>query len=279
MPDFAVMEQHLEAPRTVTGGKLVLSRLKPGSSQIGAPAPSLKLVLEGEEVYQVDGRSIRVQPGQFLYLDGGADCTGSNRLDTVGLCLLLPAAPGLPQSDPVIGRSLVLPTRASAMGRALEDYARRIARDPALGPVLASEVVARAAAAIAEPIAQSRTAIAGLKAAKPSTRRDLYRRLEQARAHLHRHDDRAVPLAELGAVAGLSQFHLARYFKLAFGEAPGTYHRGLRLARATVLLAEDRSVAEAAEAVGYSDQVSLTHAFRRHFGLPPQQWMLSNRGK
>jgi AraC-like DNA-binding protein len=33
------------------------------------------------------------------------------------------------------------------------------------------------------------------------------------------------------------------------------------------------SVGEAAEASGYSDQSALSHAFRRHFGMAPQQWV------
>jgi hypothetical protein len=38
-PEFSVMEQHLVAPRVVSpAGKLVFSRLKPGSSMIGARA-------------------------------------------------------------------------------------------------------------------------------------------------------------------------------------------------------------------------------------------------
>ena len=118
---------------------------------------------------------------------------------------------------------------------------------------------------------ESRAAIDGLKAAKPSTRRELYRRLERARGFLHDHDDRGVTLAEMASVAGLSQFHLARYFKSAFGRAPIAYHRDLRLARAADLLDSGGcSVAAAAEATGYSDQVALSHAFRRQYGAPPQ---------
>jgi AraC-like DNA-binding protein len=155
----------------------------------------------------------------------------------------------------------------------MHDYARRIANDPALGPVLADELVARVTYAIAEPLDQSRAAMEGLKAAKLSTRRELYRRLERARGFLHEHDARTVTLSEMANVAGLSQFHLARYFKCAFGSSPISYHRGLRLARAAALLAEGgRSVAEVAEATGYSDQVALSHAFRRHYGSPPQMW-------
>jgi len=120
---------------------------------------------------------------------------------------------------------------------------------------------------------------AGAEAAKASTRRHLCERLERARAHLHEHCDRNVALAELAAVAGVSRFHLARYFKLAFGAAPIAYHRGLRLARAAELLASGgRSLAEAAEAAGYSDAAALSHAFRRRYGRTPRQWAIAARG-
>jgi AraC family transcriptional regulator len=278
---FSVMEQHLEAPRTpAAGGKLVLSRLKPGNSMIGAKAPSVKLVLDGEEIYQVEGRTFRVQPGQFLYLDAGADCIGSNRVETTGLCLMLPIVEGHDGRgdgpvEGVLGRALALSTRTSNMGEALLRYGRAIARDPQLGEALAPEIIDRVGTALGEPLAQSRAAIDSLKAAKPSTRRNLYQRLERARAHLHDHIDRNLALAELGTVAGLSQFHLARYFKLAFGEAPIAYHRRLRLGRAAELLAAGAgSVAEAAEAAGYSDATALSHAFRKHYGRAPQQWAM-----
>jgi AraC family transcriptional regulator len=277
--DFTVMERQLDAPRGPTpDGKLVYCDLKAGSSMIGAPAPSLKLVLDGDERYEIDGRNIAVRPGEFLYLDAGSDCVGINRGDMKGICLLLPPtfapAQGMPAygDDPVLGRALVLSTKASAMGRTLLDYGRRIAHDPTLGPALADELVARVEIAIAEPLAESRAAMDGVKAAKLSTRRELYRRLERARSFLHEHDDRNVTLGEMAVVAGLSQFHLARYFKDAFEVSPISYHRALRLKRAAALLARGSSVAEAAEATGYSDPVALSHAFRRKYGAPPHMW-------
>jgi len=286
--DFIVIDRQLEAPRgPMPAGKLVLCRLNSGSSPVGAPAPSLKIVLDGDERYEIDGRTIQVRPGEFLYLDAGGECIATNRGEMTGLCLLLPhdpgAGPGAGEAgaafghDPVLGRSLVLSTKASAIGRVLHDFACRIAREPALGAGLADELVARVEHAIAEPLAESRAAIDGLKAAKPATRRELYRRLERARGFLHDHDDRGVTLAEMASVAGLSQFHLARYFKSAFGRAPIAYHRDLRLARAAGLLESGGSVAAAAEATGYSDQVALSHAFRRHFGAPPHLWTRQRR--
>lgn len=279
--DFRIMDRHLEAPRIggAEAGKVVLSRLEPGASMIGAPAISLKLILDGEGRYEIDGRTVAVRPGEFLYLDAGNACIAGNRVTTTGLCIGLPAAGGAAAagSDALLGRAFVFSNRTSRLGRALHDYGVRIARDPGLGSALAGALVAGVQQAIAEPLAESRAAIDSLGAAKLSTRRELYRRLERARSFLHDHDDRTVSLSEMASVAGLSQFHLARYFKDAFGSAPIAYHRNLRLARAAGLLALGHSVAAAAEATGYSDQVALSHAFRRHYGAPPHLWAQQKR--
>jgi len=278
--DFTIMEEHLQAPRVggAEAGKVVLSRLEPGASMIGAPAISLKLILDGEGRYEIDGRTVAVRPGEFLYLDAGSACIAANRVTTTGLCIGVPPARGAAAvRDNLLGRALVFSNRTSRLGRALHDFGVRIARDPGLGSSLAGALVAGVQQAIAEPLAESRAAIDALGAAKLSTRRELYRRLERARSFLHDHDDRGVTLSEMASVAGLSQFHLARYFRDAFGAAPIAYHRSLRLARAAGLLAGGHSVAAAAEATGYSDQVALSHAFRRHYGAPPHLWARERR--
>lgn len=278
--EFNIMESQLTAPRgPMPGGKLVLSRLSPGSSQIGAPAPSLKLVLEGDERYEIDGRTIAVRPGDFLYLEAGRACIGTNRTEMTGLCLMLPLDSVPPaEEDPLLGRAIVMSTGTSGVGRFLYSCARRIAERPELGPELADVLVSKVARAIGEPLGESRAAMEGLNVAKLSTRRELHRRLERARGFLHEQDGRAVSLAEMAGVAGLSQFHLARYFKAAFGKSPIAYHRELRLGRAATLLAAGgKSVADVAEATGYSDQVALSHAFRRRYGQPPHMWANGRR--
>jgi transcriptional regulator GlxA family with amidase domain len=156
----------------------------------------------------------------------------------------------------------------------LEQYGRRIAADPSKGERLAGEIVERCRIAIGEPLVAGKEALSGLTAVKLGTRQALFQRLERARGFLHENDRRNVSLTELAHVAGLSQFHLARYFKLAFGDSPINYHRGLRLRVAEAVLAKaGGTVAAAAEAAGYSDAVSLTHAFQRHYGMPPQRYL------
>ena len=181
--EFSVMEQHLQEPRVPAfGGKLVFSRLAAGCSVLGAKAPSVKMVLEGEELYQIDGRTIRIRPGQYLYLDAGADCLGTNRTETVGLCLMLPILTDNPRQDwvpdPVLGRAVAFSARTSAMGQRLLEYGRQIARDPSLGPSLAPAIVESVGEALEAPLAESKAAMERLNAAKASTRRELFQRLD-----------------------------------------------------------------------------------------------------
>lgn len=268
---FTLLERQIDKANALpAGGKLVLSRLTPGESLIAAPAPSVKLVMEGEEYYRIDGRTVRVGPGQFLYLDKGAPCLAYNRDYAVGLCLFVPPGPDSPGDelvhghDPVLGRSIVLSTGTSPFGKVLERMGARIARNPDCGAALAADLIRTAASALEQPLSESRAAVEGLGAAKLSTRRELYQRLETARAYLHAHPDRSITLPELARAAALSQFHLARYFRAAFGAPPIAYHRSLRLERAAERIqTQGWTVARAAEAAGYSEPSALCHALRR----------------
>lgn len=55
--------------------------------------------------------------------------------------------------------------------------------------------------------------------------------LQKMRAHLEAHFDRAVPLKELGRIAGVSLFTAQRLFKQEMGVSPLEYQRGLRATR------------------------------------------------
>lgn len=85
-------------------------------------------------------------------------------------------------------------------------------------------------------------------------------------------NDVAAPptLAELARRVGTNEYTLKRGFKAVFGNSPYAYliEHKLELARA-YLLDTDRTVAEVAYHVGYSDPAHLTHAFRKQYGICP----------
>lgn len=84
-------------------------------------------------------------------------------------------------------------------------------------------------------------------------------------------------LRDLAAVAGLSRAAFAERFSTRVGVPPMTYLQSLRLQRAKALLAEGRTVAAAAHAVGYQTEAGFAAAFKRSTGVPPGTYRNAKR--
>jgi len=259
-----------ERAEALPQGRIVFSNVGRGESPIGAAVPSLKFVLEGEEVHEIDGRPHRVHAGQMLFVDRGTPYRALVRRSegARGLCVYLPGTPQPGVEDPLMGRALIQPVD-TPLGHVLRDIARQLhgdGRDGIDGALLLGHI----RAGLEETLASAGRRLHLLDVRKDSTRREILNRVEVARAYLHEKPDRNVPLGELASAVGLSSFHLARYFSAAFGEPPARYHRRLRLEHAAEALRRgDASVTEIAQRAGYAELSAFTHAFRRQFGTPP----------
>lgn len=89
------------------------------------------------------------------------------------------------------------------------------------------------------------------------------------RAHARLLDDIDVSADELARVAGCSRFALYRAFRDEYGLAPSDFRRQLRLRRVRDMVADGRSLAEAAAIAGFADQGHLTRWFHRVYGVTP----------
>jgi AraC family transcriptional regulator len=97
--------------------------------------------------------------------------------------------------------------------------------------------------------------------------------LRAVEEYIHAHLDQTLALADLAAIAHLSEFHFARLFKQTTGLPPHQYVIHQRVARAKQLIAARRlSLAEVAVAVGFSDQSQLTRHFKRLVGVTPRRF-------
>lgn len=260
-------------PSAGAGTRVVLSKLGPGETMIGSSRPSLKLLLEGEEVYRVGKKVHRLLPGRMLLVDPGdpIEVTIRRTVSTRGLCIYFddfaPIAPG-----PVLGRVAMRAANATPLGASLHAMGVAAHRGDIDFGKRASAIVDCAAAVVGGTLAEAREQYARLSVRRPSTRQNVLDRVEIARAFLHDNLARNITLAELAAASGLSTFHLARYFSAVIGMPPARYHRAIRLLRARELLMHgSSSVTEIAMQLGYSELSAFTHAFRREFGMSPRE--------
>jgi len=103
--------------------------------------------------------------------------------------------------------------------------------------------------------------------------------LLRVREMLCQEGTRRLTLADLSRCSGRHPVQVSRQFHHHFGCTIGWYVRQVRIARAQVLLSrEELSVADIAQACGFSDQSHFTTAFRRLTGMPPRRYRMQNSG-
>jgi len=88
---------------------------------------------------------------------------------------------------------------------------------------------------------------------------------------------RAISIADLASLAGLSPFHFIRAFKDSTGLSPYQHVLRERVERARqLLLNSEHSVADVAAAVGFGDSLQLTRIFRKLVGTTPTAFRREN---
>lgn len=95
------------------------------------------------------------------------------------------------------------------------------------------------------------------------------RRLAPALAAMHAEPGRAWNLEDLAKEAGMSRTSFVVHFREVMGVPPLTYLTNWRMRLAERELSAGASVAEVAEAVGYTSESAFAHAFKRVTGAAP----------
>ena len=101
--------------------------------------------------------------------------------------------------------------------------------------------------------------------------------LDKIRAHVERHLDRPVRLAELGRMAGLSPFTVQRMFKAAMGVSPLQYQRALKAGRLRSALKNGEPVTDAIYTAGFE---SPSRAYEgAQLGMTPARFARGGEGE
>jgi AraC-like DNA-binding protein len=96
--------------------------------------------------------------------------------------------------------------------------------------------------------------------------------LLRAREYLHGYFEKAVSLATLSEIAGMSPFHFCRMFTRLTGVPPHAYQTQLRIERAKTLLCEGRRLVDMSCDLGFADQSHFTRHFRKLVGCAPGRY-------
>lgn len=96
--------------------------------------------------------------------------------------------------------------------------------------------------------------------------------LSQVIDHIHQNLHEPFSIDELAGRARMSRPAFDRAFRAATTHSPLQFIKALRLANASMLIAQGVSVGEAAERVGYMNRSQFSREFRRKFGLSPRDW-------
>ncbi len=101
--------------------------------------------------------------------------------------------------------------------------------------------------------------------------------LHKVLAHIERHLDRPVRLAELGRVAGLSPFTVQRLFKASMGVSPLQYQRALKAGRLRSALKDGEPVTDAIYTAGFE---SPSRAYEgAQLGMTPARFARGGKGE
>jgi AraC-like DNA-binding protein len=105
-----------------------------------------------------------------------------------------------------------------------------------------------------------------------------HRALESFRRELERRACDDVSVQSLASQTRVTADHLRGLFRSRYGTTPVAYRTAVRMARARdLLVASALNVSEVAERTGYADPLYFSRVFRRHFGVPPSEFIRRKR--
>ena len=95
--------------------------------------------------------------------------------------------------------------------------------------------------------------------------------VKRAIVYINENYSRQLTLDELASLCGITKFHLAREFKRITGQTVFTYTNFIRCKQAEMLLAEGKTVTEAAYESGFESLSYFSRRYKRIMGISPSK--------
>lgn len=101
---------------------------------------------------------------------------------------------------------------------------------------------------------------------------DTYLRIVNAKLYIDENFRQPICLEQVSKRAYLSKFHFHRLFRQVYKRTPQNYITQKRLHKAKELLAENKSIAEVCQEIGFESATSFTNLFKKTMGFPPASY-------
>lgn len=110
---------------------------------------------------------------------------------------------------------------------------------------------------------------------KSNNLRDFY--IKEALSFIEQNFQNDITVEEIAACCGLNRSYFGKIFHEVLGKSPQEFLISYRMTKATELLKlTSLSIAEVGSAVGYSNQLHFSRAFKKIYGISPRQWRNEN---
>jgi AraC family transcriptional regulator len=256
---------------------------------------TFKTTLQGYELYHYDNTTTRVSPDQYLLLNNGQEyfCEveqpeqvqslsvffGSHVSADVLGCLkekdeVLLENIGLWNDQPIYffeklyNYSPRLHQLKTSIAASIENQESKLELEGLLYNLLTELILQHN---------REKIFLNTIKARKPSTQKECYKRICYAVDYLHSNFQyNHIHLDILAKVTRLSPAHLSKLFKESFGISPYQYLKNIRLQKACSLLkSTSLDVKEIVQLIGYEDCSSFIRGFKIKYHMTPEAYRLA----
>lgn len=252
---------------------------------------TVKFVGQGKVDFELNRHAFTISPQQYFLVEKGSENTAfiDTHQPTEGLCLFIDSRVSADVlftlsreedrilEDPEACWSVSLdvveglyPAAADPFGQSLAQLAKKAAYYNGKLNSFTEE----AFYALTEQLVRQQQHLLRMILRVPAKRlpvqKEIFRRLETARAYMHDNQTESPGIEMLAMVARMSPFHFMRSFKRVYGVTAYQYWIELRLQLAfSLLLQKKLNVTEIARHAGYADLFAFSKAFKKKFGVPP----------
>ena len=268
------------------GNEIYMSTIGNAEPIIYQSCFSIKYALKGEETYVVNGKFEKIKEDQVLVVNDESEVVSLTKPKKgIALSIFLEkeifldiltnqkytANKLIDMGNSIEGSSYEFSTDIiqdeSGFKQLIRGLASEITKD--LDKELSQEVFYDLAYSLIQTQVETNRGVGKIAALRMATRKEIYKRVNQAKNYIEENIHQKFDLALLSKQAALSPFHLIRCFRHVYQITPHQYYKMKRIEKSKELLLKGLQVNEVSRCMGYPDIYSFSKQFKQVCKIAP----------